>query len=306
MASKVILVLTSLLLFVGSFSVRECLFPAQGIVVGQKCRSCRRIVSMAPSITEAVYAVGLGDRLVGVTRYCKYPPQVQSLPKVGGLLDPNFEAIVAIKPDLVIILEEQEQSLPGFQKLGLETRVVCHKTIDGIIESLQTIPGFCGVPDQGREIAENIKSRLKRIGEKTAQAKRPKVMIAVDRLQGTSGIVDVYIAGHDGYFDKMIELAGGENVYREGIVRFPVVSTEGIMRMNPDVVIDLVSGLDQEHYPPEHILADWHSLGDVKAVKQRRVYGFDRDYATVPGPRFIRFVEDLARLLHPEIDWSGS
>ncbi len=129
-------------------------------------------------------------------------------------------------------------------------------------------------------------------------------MIAIDRLPGSGGLVDVYIAGCDGFFDKIIELAGGENVYRLGSASFPIVSAEGIMCMNPDVIIDLVTGLSQEHIPADRLLADWQSLADVAAVKAHRVYAFDRDYATVPGPRFIRIVEDLARLLHPEIDWN--
>jgi iron complex transport system substrate-binding protein len=261
---------------------------------------------MAPSITETLYALGLSDRLVGVTRYCTYPPEVQRLPRVGGFLDPNFEAIVALKPDLVILLEEHEQSLPGFQKLGLRTTVVCHKYIDGIIESLRTVASVCGVEDRGRRVADDIQSRLDRIRDKTAHAKRPRVMIAIDRIQGSGGLVDVYIAGDDGYFDNMIELAGGENAYHRALARFPVVSTEGIMRINPDVIVDLVSGMDTEHFQTERTLADWQGLAGVEAVKRHRVYTFNRDYSTVPGPRFIRFVEDLARLLHPELDWNDS
>jgi iron complex transport system substrate-binding protein len=313
MAHKIALIASSLLVFVACFSIRERYFPARAqrdspIFADAKIGTVpyRRIVSMAPSITETLYVLGLSDRLVGVTRYCTYPPAVQKLPKVGGFFDPNFEAMVALKPELVILLEEHEQSLPGFQKLGLNTTIVCHKYIDGIIDSLRTIARVCGVEAQGRRVADDIQSRLDRVRKKTAHSKRPRVMIAIDRIQGSGGLVDVYIAGNDGYFDKMIELAGGENAYHRTLVRFPVVSTEGIMRINPDVIVDMVSGVDTEHFQPEQTLADWRSLTNVEAVKQHRIYAFNRDYAIVPGPRFIRFVEDLARLLHPEIDWNGT
>ena len=305
MTNKIVLIALSLLVFVLSFSIRERYFRAPNMAVSQ-AGSFTRIVSMAPSITETLYALGLSDRLIGVTRYCTYPAKVRTLPKVGGFLDPNFEALVSLRPDLVIILEEQEQSLPGFQKLSLKTKVVCHKTIKGVIDSLRSIASICGVETRGRKIADDIQSRLDRIGEKTAHGKRPRVLIAIDRIHGSGGLVDVYIAGADEYFDKMIELAGGENVYRQGSVRFPVVSTEGVMRMNPDVIVDLVSGVDLEHFQSDNTLADWKELANVEAVKQRRVYAINRDYSIVPGPRFIKFVEDLARLLHPEIDWSGS
>lgn len=304
MANKIVLLTSSLLVFVTCFSTGQRYQLSENSAVPRH-GNYQRIISMAPSITETLYALGLGDRLVGVTRYCQYPAEAKTLPKVGGFLDPNFEAILALRPDLVILLEEHKRSLPGFQKLALETKVVCHKNAKGIIDSLRSIASICGEEARGRKIADDIQLRLDRISEKTANSKRPRVMIAVDRIQGSGGLVDVYIAGADGFFDKMIKLAGGENVYSQGSVRFPVVSTEGIMRMNPDVIVDLVSGLDQEHIQSENYLADWQSLANVEAVKQHRVYAFNRDYATVPGPRFIRFVEDLARLLHPEIDWNG-
>jgi iron complex transport system substrate-binding protein len=305
MGNKLFLIAACLLVFAASLSIRQRLLQTPDDSLTSQC-SCRRIVSLAPSITESLYALALGDRVVGVTRYCKYPAEVQTLPKVGGFLDPNFEAIVALKPDLVIILQEHERSLPGFQKLGLKTQVLCHKTIEGIIDSLRQIPRVCGLEIQGPNIADSIQTRLDRIRKKTACLNRPRVMIAIDRIQGAGGLVDVYIAGQDGFFDKMIELAGGENVYRQGAASFPVVSAEGIMYMNPEVIIDLVSGLNQEDFQAERVLADWNCLPQVAAVKQRRVYAFNRDYATVPGPRFIKFVEDLARLLHPEIDFNGT
>ena len=291
------------LLFAACFSTGQRYFPAVNNTAAAK-GDYRRIVSMAPSITETLYTLGLSDRLVGVTRYCTYPPEAQRLPKVGGFLDPNFEAIVALKPDLVIMLEEHEQWLPGFQKLGLRTTVVCHKYIEGIIESLRTVADVCGVDDRGRRAADDVQSRLDRVRQKTAGARRPRVMISIDRIQASGGLVDVYIAGNDRYFDKMIELAGGENVAHRALARFPIVSTEGVMRMNPEVIVDLVSGIESHDFRPEQTLADWQGLENVDAVKQHRIYAFNRDYSTVPGPRFIRFVEDLAQLLHPEIEWN--
>ncbi len=262
---------------------------------------CRRIVSMSPSITETLYALGLGDRVVGVTRYCQYPPEVKDKVRIGGYYDPNFEAIVALKPDLVVMLEEQEQSLPGFEKLNLETLVVCHKTVEGIIDSFRTIGRACGKGPEGRRMARDYENRLKRIHDKMQGAPRPRVLMALDRTFGRGHLADVYITGADGYFDKIIELAGGQNVYRQRGVRNPVVSPEGIMGLNPDVIIDLVRKDVLEQFDRQTILADWNELRQVEAVKNHRVLIFDQDYAWVPGPRFVRMVEDLARALHPEV-----
>lgn len=266
---------------------------------------CRRIVSMAPSITETLYALGLGDRVVGVTRYCEYPPEVKDKPRVGGYYDPNFEAIVALQPDLVVMLEKHEQSLPGLEKLKLETLVVSHKTIEGIIESFRTIGRVCGKGVEGRRMAYDYQNRLRRIRDKTEHLPRPRVLFALDRTMGRGHLADVYVVGADDYFDRIIELAGGENVYRGQGVRYPVVSSEGILWLNPDVIVDLAPKQVLEQTDRQTLVSDWDELGQVEAVKKHRVLVFDQDYASIPGPRFLRLVEDLARVLHPEVDWNG-
>ena len=265
---------------------------------------CRRIVSMAPSLTETLYALGLGDRVVGVTRYCKYPPDVADKPRIGGYFDPNFEAILALHPDLVVMLEEHEQFLPALHKLKLETRVVSHKTIEGIIDSFRSLGRICGRGPEGRRMASEYEAQLRWIQRKTAGLPRPRVLLAIDRTRNQGHLTDVYVAGDDGYFDRMIELAGGENAYREKRVRYPVVSSEGIMWLNPDVIVDLVGETALEKQDKSSFEAEWDELGQVDAVKNHRVFVFGQDYADVPGPRFLRIVRDLARILHPDVDWN--
>ena len=261
---------------------------------------CQRIASMAPSITETLYSLGLGDRVVGVTRFCDYPPEVRAKPRIGGYYDPNFEAAVAVKPDVVIMLEEHEQSLPGFKKLNLGTMVVSHQTVDGIIDSFRAIGRACGKEALGRQMAEEYEARLHRIHEKTRGLSRPRVLVALDRTFGRGHLADVFVAGVDGYFDRMIELAGGQNAYQQRGVRNPVVSPEGIVWLNPDIIVDIVRKEMLEQSSREAIVADWNELTQVEAVKNRRVLIFDQDYAWIPGPRFVQLVEDLARALHPE------
>ena len=266
-------------------------------------RQSRRIVSMAPSITETLYALGLGDRVVGVTRFCEYPPEVRTKPRVGGLLDPNYEAVVALKPDLVIILEEHVQALPGFQKLKLDTLVVSHQTIEGVIESFSTIGRVCGKGPEGQRLAEQHENRLRNILAKTESLPRPRVLMSLDRTFGRGHLADVYVAGVDRYFDRMITLAGGQNAYTGSGVRSPVISAEGIVSLNPEVIIDLVHKDTLSQSDSKTIAADWNQLSQVEAVKRGRVWVFDQDYAFVPGPRVFRLVEDLARAIHPEAKW---
>jgi iron complex transport system substrate-binding protein len=264
---------------------------------------------MAPSLTQMLCDLGLKDRIVGVSRYCKTNVEEvmdrrdrPQIPQVGGFLDPDFEAILRVKPDLVLLLTEHEKSMPGLKLLGLKTQVVCHQNVKGCIESIRLIGEACGEGRQGNEMADEMQSRLDRLRRKTAGCKRPRVMFCIDRTKIPGRLADVYIAGRDDYFSTMIDCAGGQNVYSWGNVRNPVVSPEGILHLNPEVIIDLVDGLNQKNDTAKSSLADWQQLRGVSAVKEHRVYAFEKS-ATVPGMKIIKTTEDLARVLHPEISW---
>lgn len=267
----------------------------------QPPHTARRIIAMAPSVTEVLFALGLGDRVAGVTRYCSYPPEARQKPRVGGYMDPSFEAMVALRPDLVITLEGAEQQDLAFAKLGLPLVVVCHKSVEGILESIATIGRVGGVSQRAERMVAELQARLERVRRKTAGLGRPRVMFSVDRTPGTGHVEDAYIAGADGHIDRIIEIAGGANAY-SGRVRFPVISSEGMLRMNPQVIVDMVPRL-APGASKEQVRADWNELAGVEAVAHDRVYVVDEDYVSVPGPRVILFVEQLARLIHPEADW---
>lgn len=266
-------------------------------------RRCERIVSMAPSITETLYALDLGDRVLGVTRYCSYPPETINKPKVGGYHNPNFEAVVALRPDLVVLLSGDRQSLSAFEKLRLKTLVVCHNNVEGILASFTEIGRLCSAEDKARRIVADVQSRLERIRHRTDGLKRPRVLVVIQRTVDGNRLQHVCVAGSDGFFDKMISLAGGQNAYPPSAVRFPRVSAEGILWVNPQVILDMTAGLAQEKQGPGPVLAAWQRLAEVEAVKTGRVHPLSADYAFVPGPRFVLLVEDLARLIHPEVDW---
>ena len=302
MAYRVTLIVAILSVFAGSILANKQLSEPLRLEYTPRW-GCRRIVSMAPSITETLYALGLGDRVVGVTRYCDFPPDVQRKTRVGGYFDPNLEAILMLKPDLVIMLEEQVESMPAMDKLKLETLVVSHKTIDGIIDSFRAIGRRCGRGPEGRWMAREFKDRLERIRAKTQGLPRPRVLFVLDRTFGRGHLTDVYVAGADDFFDTIIELAGGRNACRVQGARNPVVSPEGLLWLDPDVIVDLARSDVLEKHSQQTIRADWKELAQIKAVYSGQLLIFDKGYACVPGPRLIQLVEDLARVLHPEVEW---
>jgi iron complex transport system substrate-binding protein len=123
---------------------------------------------------------------------------------------------------------------------------------------------------------------------------------------GSGHLAEVYVVGGDDYFDRMIELAGGQNAYTDRRVRYPVLSPEGMLGLNPDVIVELVCQAVLEQTDRKTIADDWNDLGQVEAVKRHRILVFDQEYATVPGPRCILLIEDMARALHPEVNWDGT
>lgn len=257
----------------------------------------QRIVSMAPSVTQVLFELGLGDRVVGVTRFCVDPPEAKHKPQVGGLLDPNVEAIVGLRPDLVVLLDDGSDELRSLTKLGLPQLSVCHRSIPGILQSIRTIGDRCGVADRARQLCEDVERRLESIHRRTDGLPRPRVLMVVDRPRGCGSLQDVYIAGADGHLDKLVELAGGTNAY-SGAVRYPVVSAEGILRMNPQVIVELAPDLAVARR--KEAQADWQMLKQVDAVANGRIAFLSQPYASLPGPKFILVVESLAEMLHPQ------
>jgi iron complex transport system substrate-binding protein len=262
----------------------------------------RRIVSLAPSITETLFILGVMDRIVGVTRYCDFPPEALAKTEIGGYYDPNYEAIVALNPDLIIMLVEHEGPKQHLNKLGLATLVVDHRSVSGILNSIQTIGRACGVEEKAESIVADIRERINRIRQKTVGLPRSRVLISVGRNMGSGSLRDIYISGRDDFYDEMISLAGGINAY-EGNVAFPIVSGEGIIQMNPEVVIDMVPDLDRSDWDEAMVLEEWKAVSNVAAVKNGRVHVFGEGFVVIPGPRFILILEKIARALYPGADW---
>jgi iron complex transport system substrate-binding protein len=262
-----------------------------------------RIIALAPSITETLFALGLGDRVVGVTRYCRYPPEATTKAKVGGYSDPSYEDMVRLKPGLVVMLSEHvaaKQLLSGF---GIKVLVVDNADISGIVSSIMKIGRTCGVEQNAIKIVDNIENRMDRIKRRANGLPRPRVMVSLGRGMGSGQLQDIYIAGKNTFYDDMIILAGGVNAYNGTTVTFPQISMEGIYQLNPQIIIDMVPDLDGIKISTEKILAEWNRASKVDAVRNKRVYLFEEDYSVLPGPRFILLLEKMAKVIHPEVTW---
>jgi iron complex transport system substrate-binding protein len=259
----------------------------------------QRIVSLAPSITESLFALGLGDRIVGVTNYCDYPPEALTKSKVGGYYDLNLEAVVALRPDLVVCLPEHASCLKDLERLDLSHLTVDHRQVATILESLTTLGHTCGASECAGSLVQEIRQRMANVRKRVIDGKRPSVLVCVGRNMGSATIDDVYVAGHATFYDEMITLAGGTNAYKEKLA-FPVVTGEGLLRLKPDIIIDMVTDLSERGLTETEVLKQWDSFPDLPAVKHGKVFLFTDDFVVVPGPRFIQILEKMAMVIHPE------
>ena len=264
----------------------------------------QRIISLAPSITETLFALGLGDAVVGVTRYCDYPKEAKEKQDVGGYFDPNYESILSLQPDLVVTFAEHEKPRAYLAERGIRTLTVTHKTVAGIFESIETLGEIGGVRDRAAALAADLRRRVARVSARIPAGSRPKVMVVKGRDVEAKTIGSLYIAGRGGYYDELLVLAGGENAFT-GSVPFPRVSAEGILKINPDVIVEILGDMNGHPLDPRKAVQAWLPLSGVKAVKDGRIHLLLDDFAVIPGPRFALTLERLAQVLHPEVNWEA-
>jgi cobalamin transport system substrate-binding protein len=261
----------------------------------------QRIVALAPSIVEVLFALELGDAVVGVARESDYPPEAASKPEVGGYFDPNYEAIVALNPDLIVILKEHADARLRLESLGYRTLQVQHNAIDQIVDSIRVIGRAANVQPKADQLVSDLRRQLDSIQRSVKHRDPPRVLIVVGRDVRLGSPESICVAGKGGLFDQMLMQAGGINAF-EGHVPFPTVSREGILRMDPDVVIDAIGDMVEHDLDHQSIISQWSVLPQLKAVRNNRVYVFDQQSVIIPGPRFIQTISEMARVLHRDLD----
>lgn len=270
-----------------------------------------RIISTVPSVSETLFELGLGDCVVGASDYCKYPEEILSVPKIGSLHEYNVEAIVELSPDFVVVLKENDVLPQKLSALGIETISVDHSTLEGVLESFEVIANRVeesapGTSERARTIRQEMNEQISSIRASVADKVKVKTLVSIYRTVGLGKIGEVYVAGKNPYFDSVLEIVGATNVASELQAFSPRITAEGILELNPEAILDLsTDGVTYEgeelKTKKEERIADWESLGDsLDAVKNNRIYPIFADYATIPGPRTVLFLEELADILHPE------
>lgn len=259
-----------------------------------------RIVAMAPSLTETLLALDLGDRIVGLTRYC---PPVPGAVSIGGYFDPSYETIVSLDPDLVIVMQSHDELHKRLGKLGLNTLRVDQHDVEGILASVETIASRCGVDKRGLELAASLRAELDEISAAVAGRERPKTLVIVGRQPGGGKIGALWAAAGDTFYDDVLDLAGGVNAITSTSIRYPELSREGLLAVDADVILDVLADGGARELSSVEAAADWREFRDLRAVREGRIHILMEDFVVIPGPRIVDTVRRVAELLHPEVEW---
>jgi iron complex transport system substrate-binding protein len=256
-----------------------------------------RIVSLAPSVTEMLFGLGLGWQIVGATNYCDYPPEAQKIARVGALGTPNIEQLLAAKPDLVIATEFQNKEMPAtLRQMGISVHLVQVNNIADVLAAFATLGQLTGREANAAVLVKTMQSQLDEAARRFANVPRPRrprvfVEIASEPLM---------TAGKASFVNDLVERAGGVNVAGELDQAYPKISAEKLVEWNPDVIVLGSMG------PPgqgKAQLAGRIGFAGIAAVKNGRVIDdISPDLFLRPGPRLVQGVTELSKRLHPQKD----
>ncbi|MGQ9628719.1 MAG: ABC transporter substrate-binding protein [bacterium] len=254
-------------------------------------RAPERIISMAPSNTEILFALGLGDRVIGVTNYCNYPPEATKKPKIGGFSTPNIELIVSMEPDLILASAGvQLEAVRSLEKLGVKLLVIEPQTVEDTIKAIELVGRVAGRKGDAGKLADELRGRMRRVVEKVKGVPRPRVFVEIWH--------DPFIAAGPGtVVDDVIRLAGGENIAAGASKGYPTFSLEALLERDPEVYISV------SHTVLKSVeeITKRQGFARMSAVKNGRVFIMNGDIITRSGPRIVDALEMMARAFHPDV-----
>ncbi|MCX5759028.1 MAG: ABC transporter substrate-binding protein [Candidatus Hydrogenedentes bacterium] len=256
------------------------------------------IITLAPHLTETVFALGQGSRVIAVGSFCDYPPEVATLPRAGGYLDPNLEKISALSPELLIVPGRDRKVAEYAEMKGLPLLSVNMDSFASIDAGIETIGKALNCVPEADALRARIRRELDDVRNVVKGLPRPKVLIITTR--SSHALHNLYTANRSSFVSEMVECAGGENVYADGPTNYFAASKETIVVRMPEVVLEFHAGDNLDAAEQAKFVDDWQQLPSLPAVRNGRVYLIMESHALRPGPRVGEIARILAKRLHPE------
>jgi iron complex transport system substrate-binding protein len=276
---------------------REAGSPDPAAVGGETDRAAepRRIVSLIPATTEMLFAMGAGDRLVGVGTYDRFPPEVERIRRVGGLLDPDTERIITLEPDLVVVYDTQTELRQRLERAGIPYFSYRHRALSDVMDTIRALGVRIGAAEAADGVASTMERDLAAVRASVQARPRPRTLLVFGREPGT--LRNVYASGGYGFLADLLDIAGGDNVFGDVDRESVQASTETILARRPDVIVELRYGraVDRD---VASVAGDWSVLESVPAVRNGRIHVLTGDEFVIPGPRVVLAAKRLAQVVH--------
>ena len=254
-----------------------------------------RVVSLAPSLTEAIYALGAGDRLVGACAQCDHPEAAKALPRVGGYLAPSVELVLAARPDLVVVVPSpgNREAVRAVERAGVRVLVLHDRTLADLRAGIRALGAALEIPDAGERLVDQVDAGLAAVRARVSGQAKPRVLLVV-------GHRPLIVAGGGTLQDELLTIAGGTNVAADAGAAWPPFSIEMVVARAPDVILDAAMGSEAGSQTL------FRELADVPAVKEGRIVPLDPDVIFRAGPRVPEAASVLAAAMHTEVGVAGS
>ena len=262
-------------------------------------RKAKRIISMSPAITEILFELGVGQRIAGITDFCNYPEATSSIARVGGLLNPNLESIVALKPDLIIHAQENSRIQEQTDNLGIKMLKVNLTNIENILKSILVLGNALGATETAQQLHGRLRQGVDLYRSRLDGQRRKPTLLVLGKADDP--LRDLYGAGKGTFLDELLTMAGGDNILNSSMAIYPKLSKEFVISPSPEVIIEAIP---RTQFPLEEQLvhkARWQLFPTIRAVKDNNVHFVAYDYILIPGPRLLKIVDALAKAIHPKL-----
>ncbi|MDZ4859098.1 MAG: helical backbone metal receptor [Candidatus Hydrogenedentes bacterium] len=256
----------------------------------------RGIVSFGPNITETIFALGEGDRIVGVTNFCDYPPEAAAKTRVGGYLDPDLEKITALAPELIILPGKMEKLATLAQQNRIPILNAHMDSLATIYASIRSIGAALGCSPKADELCARIEGDLDAVRESVKD--QPRVKLLIINARQSHDLNNLFTVGQTSFISELADIAGGDAIFNDTDNPYFEASKETVVMRAPDVIIEFHAGENLTAEEQARYIADWNELAGLPAVRNQRVYLFLESYGLRPGPRVGLIAARLAQLLH--------
>ena len=273
-----------------------CFLPGMSL---ETYASSQRVISTSPAITEILFAIGAGDRVVGVTDYCNYPKNACRHPSIGGPLNPNTEKWIALKPDLIILQDDSVVLNKHAKVFKVTTLEVSVNNLENILTSIQVIADAMQIPKAGKQLVDKITTQIDNYRTSIGKTKARHVLMLLSATNDPSR--DLYAVGRNTFLNELLSIAGGENILPDTMATYPKISKEFIIAKSPEIIIEIGPTANLSSEGILNRKKAWTIYPTINAVKNDRLYFVGADYILIPGPRLVKILDILTRNIHPKL-----